>query len=100
MIYDALEKVRIIRDRLKTTYSQRKSNVDNRRIDLEFEVGDMVYLKISHIKGVMRIVKKEKLSPQYVGPYEIVKWAGKVVYELKFPSELASVHPILHISIF
>ena len=46
IIYESLEKVRLIRDRLKTTYSQQKSYPDNRRWDHEFKVGDMVYLKI------------------------------------------------------
>ncbi|KAH0639227.1 hypothetical protein KY285_035813 [Solanum tuberosum] len=45
--------------------------------DLEFEVGDWVFLKISPMKGVMRFGKKGKLSPRYVGPYEILKRVGK-----------------------
>ena len=50
------------------------------------------------MKGVMRFGKKRKLSPRYVGHYEIVKRVGKIVYELKLPSELALVHPIFHVS--
>ena len=53
--------------------------------DLEFEEGDKVYLKISHMKGVVRFGKKGKLSPRYVGPYEILKRVGKVAYELIIP---------------
>lgn len=45
----------------------------------------------------MRFCKKEKLSPRYVGPYEIWKRVRKVAYELKLPSELALVHPIFHV---
>ena len=40
IIYEALEKVRLIRDRLKIAYSGQKSYADNRRRDLELEVGD------------------------------------------------------------
>ena len=47
IIYESLEKVQVIRDRLKIAYSQQKSYAKIKRIDLEFEVGDMVYLKIS-----------------------------------------------------
>ena len=50
----------MIRDRLKIAYSQKKSSIDNRKRDHEFEVGDMVYLKISPMKGVMRFDKKGK----------------------------------------
>ncbi|WMV33158.1 hypothetical protein MTR67_026543 [Solanum verrucosum] len=73
VVYDATEKVRLIRDRLKTAHSRQKSYAYNRNIDLEFEVGDWVYLKISPMKGVMRFGKKGKLSPRYVRPYEILK---------------------------
>ena len=45
-IHVALEKVRVIRDRLTTAYSRHKSYVDNRKRPLEFDVGDQVYLKI------------------------------------------------------
>ncbi|WMV51220.1 hypothetical protein MTR67_044605 [Solanum verrucosum] len=73
VIYEATEKVQLIKDRLKTAHSRQKSYADNRKRDLEFEVGDWVYLKISPMKGVMRFGKKGKLSPRYVEPYEILK---------------------------
>lgn len=57
-----------------------------------------MYFKISAMKGVVRFGKKGMLSPRYVGPYEILQRVGKVAYELKIPSELASVHPIFHVS--
>ena len=65
---------------------------------MEFEEGDKVYLKFSPIKGVARFGKKGKLSRRYVGPYEILQRVIKIAYELKFSSELASVHPIFCIS--
>ncbi|WMV37185.1 hypothetical protein MTR67_030570 [Solanum verrucosum] len=69
-----------------------------RRRDLEFDVHDWVYLKISTMKGVMRFCKKGKLSPCYVGPYLILRRIGKVSYELDLPYELVSVHPFFHLS--
>ena len=48
-------------------------------------VGDLVYLKILPMKGVMRFGKKGKLIPWYVEKYEVVKRIGKVAYELKLP---------------
>ena len=50
------------------------------------------------MKGVMRFGKKGKLSPRYVGPYELLQRVGKVSYELKLPSELASIHLVFHVS--
>ena len=77
---------------------RQKSDADVRRRDLEFEGNDWVYLKILLIKGVMRFCKKGKFSPQYVGPYQILRCIDKVAYELDFPSELASVHPVFQVS--
>ena len=51
--------------------------------DLEFQVGDQVFMRISPWKGVLRFGKKGKLSPRYMGPYEIVEIIGKVAYRLR-----------------
>lgn len=42
--------------------------------------------------------KKEELSPRYVGPYKILKCIGKVTYKLNLLLELATVHPVLDVS--
>ncbi|XP_070041629.1 uncharacterized protein, partial [Nicotiana tomentosiformis] len=68
LIHQAIEKVKLIQERLRTAQSRQKSYSDVRRRDLEFEVGDWVFLKISPMKGVMRFGKKGKLSPRYIGP--------------------------------
>ncbi|XP_069150299.1 uncharacterized protein [Solanum lycopersicum] len=50
------------------------------------------------MKGVIRFGWKCKLSLKYVGPYEILQHMGEVAYELALPTELASVHPVFHVS--
>ncbi|KAL5561714.1 hypothetical protein UlMin_031461 [Ulmus minor] len=50
------------------------------------------------MKGVMRFGKKGKLSPWYIGPFEILERIGKVAYRLALPPELSSVHNIFHVS--
>ena len=62
-----IEKVVLIKETLKATQSRQKSYVDNRRWDLEFEVGDHVFLKVSPMKSVIRFGRKGKLSPWFVG---------------------------------
>ncbi|XP_059312728.1 uncharacterized protein LOC132063953 [Lycium ferocissimum] len=49
-------------------------------------------------KGVMHFGRKGKLSPRYIGPYEITKRVGKVAYELTLPVEMSMVYPVFHIS--
>ncbi|WMV08186.1 hypothetical protein MTR67_001571 [Solanum verrucosum] len=97
-VHEAIEKVQLIRERLRMTQSWEKLYADVRRRDLEFDVYDWVYLKISPMKGVMRLGKKGKISPRYVGPYQILRCVGKVAYELDFSNELASVHQVFHVS--
>ena len=98
LVLYAMEKVQLIIDRLKTSQSCQKSYADVRRRELEYQVDDWVFLKVSPLKGVMRFGKKGKLSPRYVGPYKILKRIDKVVYELELPEKLAAVHPVFHIS--
>ena len=51
------------------------------------------------MKRVMRFDKKQKPSPRYVGPYQILKRFGKVTYELELLANLVAVHPVFHISL-
>ena len=47
------KKIKIIRSRLKVAQDQQKSYADNRRRVLEFEVGDMTFLKVDYWKCVI-----------------------------------------------
>ncbi|XP_070002560.1 uncharacterized protein [Nicotiana sylvestris] len=93
-----MEKVNLIQRHLKMAQSRQKSYSDVRRRDLEFQVDDWVFLKVSPMKGVMRFGKKGKLSPRYIVPYRILRRIGHVAYELELPQELAVVHPVFHVS--
>ncbi|XP_059310106.1 uncharacterized protein LOC132061279 [Lycium ferocissimum] len=97
-VHEAIEKVNLIAQRLKTAQSRHKSYTDMRHHELEFSVGKKVFLKVSPMKEVMRFGRKGKLSPRFISPYEIVRRIGKVAYELKLPFEMAMVHPVFHIS--
>ena len=66
--------------------------------DLEFEVEDQVFLKLSPRKGVVRFGKRGKLNPRYIGPFEIVDGIGPVAYRLDLPEEFSRVHNVFHIS--
>ncbi|XP_075477138.1 uncharacterized protein LOC142518278 [Primulina tabacum] len=87
-----------IRDRLKTARSRQKSYADKRRRDLEFAVGDYVFIKITPMKGVMRFGKRGKLSPRFIGPFEILDRVGTLAYRVALPPNLAGVHNVFHVS--
>jgi hypothetical protein len=65
---------------------------------LEFEVGDLVMLKVSPMKGVRRFGKRGKLAPRYIGPFRVLARIGAVSYRLQLPAELADVHDVFHVS--
>ncbi|XP_015159065.1 uncharacterized protein [Solanum tuberosum] len=79
---------------------EKKSYADVCRQNLEFDVEDWVFLKVSPMKGIMRFGKKGKFnsSPRYVGPYKIIWKISMVAYKLDLPSELEAVHRVFHIS--
>ena len=71
-VKDISEKVDLIRKCLLMAQSQQKSYVDRWWQPLKFEVGDHVFLKVMPKRGVVRFVKRGKLSPRYIGPFEIL----------------------------
>nr|GEZ31162.1 putative reverse transcriptase domain-containing protein [Tanacetum cinerariifolium] len=98
IIQETTEKIFQIKERLKTARSSQKSYADKRRKPLEFIVEDRVLLKVSPWKGVVRFGKKGKLTPWYVGPFEIIEHVGQVAYRLKLPQELSYIHDMFHVS--
>ena len=61
-------------------------------------MGDPVFLKISLTKGVHWFRIKGKLSPRYVGPFEILEKIRVVAYRLALPPSLDKVHNVFHVS--
>ena len=76
------EKVHKIQQHMKTAQSGQKSYVDNRRWDLEFVVGDHIFLKVSPWKGVMRFGRNGNLILRYIRPYEIIQIVRAISYKL------------------
>ena len=95
---ETTEAVKLIQQRLENAQSRQRSYTDKRRRPLEFQVGDAVFLKVAPLKGVMRFGKKGKLSPRFIGPFEITERIGKVAYRLALSPELSSVHDVFHVS--
>ncbi|GKF57517.1 hypothetical protein Tco_0171054, partial [Tanacetum coccineum] len=94
IVQETTDKIVQIRERLKAARDRQKSYPDNRRNPLEFGVGDKVLLKVSPRKGVVCFGKRSKLSPRYVGPFEIVERVGPVT--LHVPLEEVKINDKLH----
>ncbi|KAL0550281.1 hypothetical protein IC582_014788 [Cucumis melo] len=81
-----------------TAQSRQKSYADVRCKDVEFDMGDMVFLKVAPTKGVLRFEKKGKLSPRFVGPFEILEQIGLVAYRLALSPSFSVVHDVFHVT--
>ena len=97
IVREVEEKVQVIQQRLKAASDRKKSYADLKRNDIEYEVGDKVFLKSSWRK-ILRLENKGKLSPWFIKPYEILERIGPGAYRLALPPELAKLHNVFHVS--
>jgi hypothetical protein len=98
IIKEAERQVQIIRENLRITKPRQKSYADGKRRDVSFQEGDYVYLKVSHFRGLRRFNVRGKLSPRFIGPFQILQRVGEVAYRLDLPEQLSDVHDVFHIS--
>ncbi|XP_022019728.1 uncharacterized protein LOC110919780 [Helianthus annuus] len=92
------EKIKLVRARLKAAQDRQKAYSDKRRRPIEFQVGDLVLLKVSPWKGIIRFRKRGKLGPRYIGPFKILARVGTVAYRLELPPALDGIHNNFHVS--
>ncbi|KAM6579646.1 hypothetical protein CsatA_003420 [Cannabis sativa] len=78
--------------------SRKKSNANPKCRNIEFQVGDHIFLQVSLMKWIKCFGKKGKLCPRFIGPFEILKKVGLVAYRLALPPTLLAVHNIFDIS--
>ena len=55
-------------------------------------------MKVSPMKGVVRFRAKGKLSPRYVGPFEVLERVGEVAYRITLLPALGRIHNVFHVS--
>ena len=46
----------------------------------------------------MRFGKKGKLSPRFIGTYEVLEKVGPMAYILDLPPEFEKIHNVIHVS--
>ncbi|XP_070050769.1 uncharacterized protein [Nicotiana tomentosiformis] len=97
LVRDALEKVKLIQERLHTRLSMQKRYANKKARDVAFMVGERFLLVASPMKGVMRLGKKGKLSPWCIGHFEVLKRDREVVYRLSLTTSLSGVHSVFYV---
>ncbi|KAL3512886.1 hypothetical protein ACH5RR_025603 [Cinchona calisaya] len=93
------ELIEEVRDSLTLAQYRMKKYADMGRKDVEFQVHNLVMLKLTPQiwKKVSSKIVHRGLIPKYDGPFEVIKYVGKVAYHLKLPNRL-KVHPTFHVS--
>lgn len=93
MVQQTRETIELIRSRLVATRDRQKKYATRsvRTESLRYEIS-------IPLEGVMRFGKKGKLSPRFIGPFEILRRIGTLAYELALPSNLQQIHNVFHVS--
>ncbi|KAK4406374.1 Retrovirus-related Pol polyprotein from transposon.6 [Sesamum angolense] len=98
LVQEIMKKIHIVKKYLKAAQDRQKSYVDKHHREMEYEVGDKVFLKVSPWKGILRFGKQGILSPRYIGPYEIIERIGQLAYLLALPAKLSQIHDVFYVS--
>ncbi|XP_027351224.1 uncharacterized protein LOC113862334 [Abrus precatorius] len=80
MIQRQNEQIKMIKEKMKVAQDRQKSYYDRRRKPLEFQVGDHVFLKVSHVTRV------------------VLSRIGPAAYRIALPPNLSNLHPVFHVS--
>jgi hypothetical protein len=96
-----LQKQQMI-NRLKANLAQAQARikkfVDSKRMERQFNLGDMVYLKLQPFRLTdFGINQHFKLSTKFYGPFRVIEKVDTAAYRLQLPDN-AEIHPVFHVS--
>ena len=85
VVQQTTKKVKLIQERMRTAQSRQKSYQDKKRKDLDIVDGDYVFLRVNPWARVGQALKSQKLTPRFIGPFQILKKVIFVAYQIALP---------------
>lgn len=83
---------------MKASQSREKCHHDKRRKDLKFQDDDHVFLRVTLVTGFGRALNSKKLTPHFIGLYQITQRIGAVSYRVALPPSISNLHGVFHVS--
>lgn len=75
-----------------------KYDIDRKRVEREFKIGDWVYLRLRPYRQMtVALLQNLKFSPKYYSPSQVINWIYKVAYKLNLPID-SQIYPVFHVS--
>jgi hypothetical protein len=97
-ITESQEILKLLKENLQMTQNQQNMSVDMHMIELNFEVGDLVFLRLQpYRQSSLKKSGAKKLKPRFYGSYKIMCRVGEVSYELE-SLERRKIHNVFHVS--
>jgi hypothetical protein len=96
-IQEMEEKMQTIRQRIIEAQDRQKSYADAHCVDHSYKVDDRVFLCVKPHKSLIKFVRGAKISPTFMGPFEIVERKVAVAYRLALPDSLRRMHNVFHV---
>ena len=97
-IQESQDILRALKDNMATAQNQQKLYADRGRVERQFEVGDMVYLRLQpYQQSSLKQKGAKKLKHRFYGPYRVIRRIGQVAYELELPQG-SKIHNVFHVS--
>lgn len=85
----------LIKSQLERARNRKKQLYDKRRNEREFQVGDMVFLKLQPYRQTSVTLRRSiKMNPRYYGPYKILQKVGVMAYKLLLLAK-ARIHYVI-----
>eukprot|EP00253_Pinus_taeda_P024312 PITA_24312 len=95
-IQESQDILRALKDNMAITQNQQKLYAERGRMERQFEVGDMVYLRLQpYRQSSLKQKGAEKLTPHFYGPYRVIRRIGQVIVTDELPPTDDEGHLVL-----